>query len=151
MSVAGGEILVSRVGSEELRADYEEPESALAHYPYIEAHMLAFDAGATAYATPFRGLDLFAGLGAAFLPINMVYLDIATEVNIKVANDMDEESHDGELSLSGTVHGNTFLPRYLVGVQFNIWRMRWPVQLVQTLQGKGEMMRSLSTGISVSF
>lgn len=151
MDVAGGEILVSRVGSEELTAEYEESESALAHYPYIEAQMLALDVGATAYATPFRGLDLFVGLGAAFLPLNIVHLDIATEVNIKVTNGADEASHDGELSLNGTVHGSRFLPRYLLGVQVSIWRVRWPVQLTQTLQGKGQMVTALSTGISVPF
>ena len=150
VSATGGEILVSIVDSETLRADYEEQGSALLHVPYIEAHMLAFDVGAIAYATPFKWLGLFTGLGVAFLPINLMHMDSAVEVNIKVTNGTDEESHDGELSFNGTVYGSMFMPRYLVGVQFGTRRVRWPIQLVQTLQGKRKMVRAVSTGISVS-
>ena len=150
LSVTGGEVVVSQVQSADLRADYDDPEAALLHLRYLEAHMLALDAGVTAYLTPLRGVSLFGGLGAALLPINLVHLDHETEVNIKASNGTDEEAHDGVLSMNGTVRGSILVPRYLLGVQFSIGRYRLPIQLTHTLQGDREKMRALSTGLAVS-
>ena len=142
--------MVSQVQSADLRADYDDPEAALLHLRYLEAHMLALDAGVTAYLTPLRGVSLFGGLGAALLPINLVHLDHVTEVNIKATNGTDEEAHDGELFMKGSLRGSILVPRYLLGVQFSIGRYRLPIQLTQTLQGDREMIRALSTGLAVS-
>jgi len=150
LSVTGGEVVVSQVESADLRGDYDDPEAALLHLPYLEAHMLALDAGVTAYLTPLRGVNLFGGLGAALLPINLMHLDHATEVNIKATNGTDEEAHDGELFMKGSLRGSILVPRYLLGVQFSIGRYRLPIQLTQTLQGDREMIRAVSTGLAVS-
>ena len=151
LSVTGGEVVVSQVQSAGLRADYDEPKSALLHLRYLEAHMLALDAGVTAYLAPLSGLSLFGGLGAALLPLNLMHIDHETEVNIKAANGTDEEAHDGVLFMKGTVRGSILVPRYLLGVQFSIGRYRLPIQLTQTLQGDREAMGAVSTGLAVSF
>ena len=150
VTVPGGEVLVSRATSDAVTADYERDDSALAHYRYIEAHALALEAGVSAYATLLNRLDLFMGLGGVLLPVNMVYLDLATEVNVKVTNGSDEESHDGELTLDGTVHGSRLLPKLVVGAQLSVWKMRLPIQYSQTLQGERERIKALSAGLTVA-
>lgn len=119
------------------------------YYPYIEFQHFSFQSGMKAYVNCFYFFDVFAGANVAFAPINTIYSDVYSDVNVRILDDQGLDSHyDGRMTIQGSTRADHFILMGVFGMQFNFGPVKVPIEMSAS---PATQTVSINTGIFVSF
>ncbi|MFC1528511.1 hypothetical protein ACFL5B_01235 [Candidatus Latescibacterota bacterium] len=126
----------------------EDDYKGLVHYPYLDFVSFSFHSEIKGYMNLFHFVDLFSGVGIAFIPYNKMYSDISSDVTVRISDNQGlDEKYNGKITTIGTGKGDLFMAKFINGIVFNFGPVTIPIQVSSNLKEKNN---SVATGIFIS-
>lgn len=128
-SSTGGTVTVSAPA-------WGQTSNSIVHYPFSEFNALAIQTGVRGYLNVLRVLDLYSGFELSLVPYSSLFLEAASDVNLRLTDNQGRDSqYDGSVTVEAVRGGSRVLPTFKMGVMLSLGPVRLAVQASESLRG----------------